>query len=248
MVKVKLNVDPERTVTIPVTKANQDGATNSDYSGVPLNVTFNSGDTEKTFSFAAASDSDNDDGESVKLTFGTMPTGMSEGTTNETVVSITDDDVATDPQVSVQVSFGGYAYAVPEGNLVNVTISLSDDPERTVTIQITKDNQGGASSADYSGVPDSVTFTTGETETSFTFSATQDSVQDAGESVRLTFGDLPDGVTAGSPAEANFSITEGVGGELRHVNLRCHRGRAQCRGDRGVEWPGPQTGGHSPDC
>ena len=211
-VKVKLNVDPERTVTIPVTKANQSGATSADYSGVPGNVTFNSGDTEKTFSFAAATDSDNDDGESVKLTFGTMPTGVSEGTVNETVVSITDDDDTTPATlISVQVSFGGYAYAVPEGSSVEVTMNLSDDPERTVTIPITITRLDGASDDDYSGVPENVTFSSGVTQTSFTFSATQDSVQDGGESVRLTLGDLPDGVTAGSPAEANFSITEGVG-------------------------------------
>ena len=87
-IKVKLDKDPERTVTIPINKANQDGATSADYSGVPENVTFNSGDTEKTFSLAASTDSDNDDGESVKLTFGALPTGVSEGTTNEATVSI----------------------------------------------------------------------------------------------------------------------------------------------------------------
>ena len=44
-----------------------------------------------------------DDGESVKLTFDTdnLPTGVTEGTTKETVVSITDDDVP-----SVTVEFG----------------------------------------------------------------------------------------------------------------------------------------------
>ena len=41
-VKVTLNADPERTVTIPITKANQGGASSVDYSGVPANVTFNS--------------------------------------------------------------------------------------------------------------------------------------------------------------------------------------------------------------
>ena len=61
-VTVTLNAEPERTVTIPITKANKDGATSADYSGVPANVTFNSGDTEAAITFAAAADSDNDDG------------------------------------------------------------------------------------------------------------------------------------------------------------------------------------------
>ena len=41
-VKVKLSADPERTVTIPLTRSNQDSASNSDYS-VPNSVVFNSG-------------------------------------------------------------------------------------------------------------------------------------------------------------------------------------------------------------
>ena len=209
-VKVQLSVAPERTVTVPINKAPQGGVTTADYSGVPTSVTFNSTDTEKTFSFAAASDSVDDDGESVKLTFGTLPTGVTAGTTNESVVSITDDDTTTLPLLSVQVSFGGYAYTVPEGSSVEITINLSDDPERTVTIPINKAPQGGATSADYSGVPENVTFNSGDTQKTFTISASQDSVQDTGESVKLTFGDLPDGVTVGSPAETNLSITEDV--------------------------------------
>ena len=52
-VTVTLSADPERTVTIPITKTDQDGASSADYSGVPASVTFNSGDTEKTFTFTA---------------------------------------------------------------------------------------------------------------------------------------------------------------------------------------------------
>ena len=108
------------------------------------------------------------------------------------------------------MSFGAYAYAVPAGTSVNVTIGLSNDPERTTTIPLTKSNQDGATAADYSGVPETVTFNNGETHKRFTFTATQDSDDDAGESVKLGFDTLPDGVTAGSPAEVTFSIIEGV--------------------------------------
>ena len=167
-VTVTLNADPERTVTIPITKANKDGASN-DYSGVPANVTFNSGDTEAEITFAAASDSDNDDGENVKLGFGALPTGVSEGTTKEATVSITDDDVPT-----VTANFALATYTVDEGSTVTVTVTLNADPERTVTIPITKANQGGASDNDYSGVPANVTFNSGNTEAEITFAAVSD--------------------------------------------------------------------------
>ena len=201
-VKVKLSADPERTVTIPLTKSNQGGASNSDYSNVPGNVVFNSGDTEKTFSFSATQDTENDDGESVKLGFGNLPTGVSAGSTNESTVSITDDDVP-----SVTVSFEESSYTVGEGNSITVKVKLDVDPERTVTIPVTSTGQGGASSSDYS-VPNSVVFNSGDTEKEITFSATADDVDDDGESVKLSFQNLPTGVSAGSPNESTVSITD----------------------------------------
>ena len=203
-VKVKLGADPERTLAIPLTKAIQDGAADNDYSGVPANITFNSGDTEKTFSFSATQDSADDDGESVKLTFAALPADVSEGTNSHTVVSITDDDVP-----SANVSFEQASYTVAEGSSVTVKVKLSADPERTVTIPLTKSGQGGATAADYSGVPVSVVFNSGDTEKTFSFAAASDTDNDDGESVKLGFGSTqPAGVSAGSTAESVVSITD----------------------------------------
>ena len=117
---------------------------------------------------------------------------MSAGTPSETTVNITDDD---DPQVSV--SFGATSYSVAEGGTQTVTVTLSADPERTVTIPLTTMNEGGASNSDYSGVPASVVFASGETAKTITFSATQDTANDDDESVQLGFGNLPTGVIRG---------------------------------------------------
>ena len=235
-VTVTLSADPERTVTIPITKANQDGASSADYSGVPSSVTFNSGDTEKTIIFSAAQDDDNDDGESVKLTLGNLPDGVSAVAPTETTVVITDDD---DPQVTV--SFEQPSYSVPEGGSASVKVTLSADPERTVTIPIETMEQDGASSVDYSGVPSSVTFNSGDTEKSFIFTAAQDDDNDDGESVKLGFGAMPGGVSAGTPTHG-----DGVDhrrrravrdGELRAVKL--HGGRGEHGGGLGDPERGP---------
>ena len=204
LVRVILSADPERTVTIPITSTNQDGASNGDYGGVPASVVFNSGDTEKTFTFTAVNDSVDDDGESVKLGFGTRPAMVSLGATDETVVSIQDDDKPT----SLTVDFGAAAYTVTEGGNVTVKITLNDDPEMDVTIPITPVHENGASNQDYSGVPDSVTFNSGDTEKEFTFTAVNDTEDDDNESVKLTFGTLPTVATAGSTDEAVVSITD----------------------------------------
>ena len=205
LVRVALSADPERTVVIPLTATNQGGATAADYSGVPQSVTFNSGDTAKTFTFAAEADDDNDDGESVLLSFGaSLPADVTAGTPDSSIVSITDDDVP-----GVTVSFGQSAYTVAEGGTQTVTVTLSADPERTIIIPIEKTDQGGADSTDYSGVPSSVTFNAGEMSKPFTISATQDTVDDDDESVKLGFGTMPDErVNAGIHAEATVAITD----------------------------------------
>ena len=212
-VKVILSADPERTVTIPIDKTNQGEASNSDYSGLPVNVAFDSGETEKTFTFTATHDTVDDDGESVKLTFGTLPTRVSEGATVESVVRIIDDD---DPEVTVRFEKGSYTVAESDDtstpddkeNEVTVKVVLNADPERTVIILIDKTNQDDASSADYSDLPDSVTFNSGETEKGFTFTATHDTVDDDGESVKLTFGTLPTRVSEGATTETTIRIDD----------------------------------------
>ena len=202
-VAIMLSADPERTVTIPLTATGQGGATSADYS-VPNSVVFDAGDTEKTFTFTATDDSIDDDGESVKLGFGSsLPARITVGTPSETTVSITDDDVP-----SVTVSFEQDAYAVVEGSTVAVKVILSADPERTVTIPLLRLNQGGASSSDYSGVPQDVIFDSGDTEKTFDFEAIQDTDNDDGESVRVSFGTLPDQVAAGTHSGTTVSITD----------------------------------------
>ena len=73
-----LDPDPERTVTIPITKANQGTASDADYSGVPANVVFGP-DELRTFMVRATDDAIDDDGESVQLGFGVLPIGCEHG-------------------------------------------------------------------------------------------------------------------------------------------------------------------------
>ena len=219
-VTVTLNADPERTVTIPITTTDQDGASSADYSGVPASITFNAGDTEVDINFSAASDSVDDDGESVKLTFGnTLPAGVSAGNTDEAVVTITDDDVP-----SVEVSFEQGSYTVDEGSSVTVTVTLSADPERTVTVPLTTIEQDGATVDDYSGVPPSVSFTSGQTEKSLTFTAVQDEDDEDAEDVTLGFGALPDGVRARTPVQATVTIIDSLRVSFGASRYEAHEG------------------------
>ena len=204
-VTVELSAAPERSVSVPLTHAAQGDTTAADYSGVPTSVTFAADETEQTFTFTAAADDVDDDGDSVLLGFGTpLPDGVSAGATATSTVSITDDDVP-----SVQVSFGASSYTVAEGSSLTVTVELDIAPEREVEVALTHTAQGDTTDADYSGVPTSVTFASDETSKTFSFAAAPDEVDDDGDSVVLGFGSsLPASVTAGSPATATVNITD----------------------------------------
>ena len=203
-VEVELSSDPKSAITIPITTMGEGGATSADYSGVPQSVTFNRGETTKTVTFPTTQDAVDDDGESVKLAFGSMPhSGVSAVTPNETTVNITDDD-----HPEVEVEFGASAYTVAEGASQSITVTLKADPERTLIIPIEATGQDGATAADYS-VPSSVTFNDGEMEKSFTFTATQDNIDDDNESVQLGFGTMPDTrVSLGTTDDVTLSITD----------------------------------------
>ena len=128
----------------------------------------------------------------------------------------------------VAVSFAPNLYILDEGGTWSIFVFLSDDPGREVIIPITATGLGGAIPADYSGVPQTVTFSREdecfdsdgdiiedgicyETSKYFTFMAEQDADDDDGESVLLGFGaPLPAGVSAGWPATETVTITDGA--------------------------------------
>ena len=99
-IKVKLSADPERDVMIALEFTTElDGATDADYSldddpdANALTLTFEEGEEEQSFTFKSLTDNDEDDGETVTITFvdsmtSPLPDRVTEGTTNEAVVTI----------------------------------------------------------------------------------------------------------------------------------------------------------------
>ena len=188
----------------------QGGASESDYSGWPSSVTFQPGRTAVTFTITATDDSDDDDGESILLQFGTeFPEDLQVDRHGQTTVHLKDDDGSS----AVRVSFGAENYTAVEGGATaTVQVRLNAAPGRSVTVPLTRENLG-ASNSDYSGVPQDVTFGSNETQKTFTVTATDDSLDDDHESVKLGFGTLPAAVTAGSPGNATMALEDNDGVE-----------------------------------
>ena len=113
---------------------------------------------------------------------------------------------ATDPGTRVTVwlspppgvSFESPHYSAYEaGEGAPVTVTLTPAPSTSVTIPISATGQDGATSADWRGIPSSLTFAAGERSKTFTVTAVEDVAADEGESVLLEFGTLPSGTPAG---------------------------------------------------
>ena len=108
---------------------------------------------------------------------------------------------------NVKVSFGAATYSVTEGMTASVVVNLDMDPRRTVTIPLTVMNVSPTTSSDYTISATSVTFESGETSKTVTFTATLDrTAAEPDETVKLGFGTLPSGVTAGSTSSTEVTI------------------------------------------
>ena len=194
---VRLATEPTANVTVTITGITGDVRLDT------TSMTFTAGDwdTAQTVTVAAVDDTVDDDGESVTLVH-TASGGGYDDLAASLTVTITDND---DPRVTV--SFEQGSYSVAEGSSVEVTVVLSAAPERQVVVPITHVGRDGATAADYSGVPSSVTFEAGDTSKTFTFTAASDDIDDDGDSVALGFGTpLPERVTAGTTATATVTI------------------------------------------
>ena len=94
-------------------------------------MTFPTGQTERTITFTAEQDPDDDDGESVLLGFGTLPARVSAGAT--ATVSITDDD---GPGVNVTPQM----LRVVQGRSATYRVTLNTRPTGNVTVTPASDN------------------------------------------------------------------------------------------------------------
>ena len=177
-VTVTLSADPERTVVIPLTHTPQGSTTSADYSGVPANVTFSTGDMSQTITFTATQDDVDDGGKSVLLGFGTtLPGGVSLGTTTTTTVNITDDDGAG-------VTVSNNSLDITEGSSGTYTIVLDSQPTATVTVTINDPTDNTDVTAD----PASLTFasTDWSTPQTVTVNAAQDADADENDTATVT--------------------------------------------------------------
>ena len=114
-----------------------------------------------------------------------------------------------------------------EGNEVSITVQLlNTEFKQSIEIAILTTNGDGVTSDDYSGVPESVVFQPGQVLKSFLVKANKDELFEYDETVALSFGPLPSGLTGASPSSTTIVIqdlfgepTISIGNGLAYENL-----------------------------
>ena len=109
------------------------------------------------------------------------------------------------------VTFSADTYDAHEGGgaaTVSVWLLRHFDREREVTIPINVERMGGATRADtistYTSIPSTITFKPGQTAQTFRVAALDDSVDDDGEWLKLSFGELPERVSEGVESTCHY--------------------------------------------
>ncbi len=186
-VSVRLSEPAGREIRVPLMKMDR-GSGASDYSGVPRNLVFSGADTERSFTFMAADDSEDDDGESVEIRFDELPEGIIASDVQTTSITILDDDMEKLPSVSLTVS----PDLVLEGTRESVTVTarFENGTTRDVpTVVLISVSPGTASASDFESVsafeliiPPSMTSATG----SFVLVPLDDGVREENEIVLVS--------------------------------------------------------------
>ena len=173
---------------------------------MPAILIFSPGETEREFTFAATDDSDDDDGESVKLGFGTtLPAAVTAGTPSEATVNITDDELN-----QLVAQFGQATYSGREGGRIrpNFGVSLDKATDRDLTFNFLLTFQNGPSSGVFNATLRSITVFEGNAGSYTTLRLRENQIDDDGRTVTYTFDTLPEGVTLGTPSEAVITIQD----------------------------------------
>ena len=205
-VTVTLGAAPAATVTVPLQATRGVGLEASEYSGVPASVIFNAGETSKSFTVTTVEDTADEPNAVLTLAFGPLPAGYIVGTHAELALTVVDDD-----HPIVSATFDRATATVSEGGTVAVTVNLSQAPEREVVLPLVATRGANFAADEVAGVPASVTIAADATQAGFTVTFADDAEEEGNETLTLTFGPRPAGVTSGANPQLVLTVTDDDG-------------------------------------
>jgi hypothetical protein len=183
------------TITIPLTIAGTATDT-EDFTTTSLEVEIGTGETSATFDISIIDDEDAEDDETIILAFGTLPDMILAGTESATLTIEDNDEAPFEATVSVEAA----EETISEGDEIAIfTISLDTENTTGEAITIPFEISGTAvGSEDYTSPTLEVQINDGETSATVEIQIIDDEDGESDETIILTLGTLPDGLTEDS--------------------------------------------------
>ena len=204
-ITAQLSAVSGRDVTVPFTVNGSSTATGggTDYSITSSPITITEGSTTADITVTIATDSSDENNETVIVDMGT-PVGASQGATTTHTVTITDDDA--EPTVSFTSASQATA---DESGTATITAQLSVVSGKTITVPFTVNGSSTATGGgtDYSITSSPITITAGNASEDITVTITTDPDIEPDETVIVDMG-TPTNASQGATTTHTLTITD----------------------------------------
>ncbi|MCB0208432.1 MAG: DUF5123 domain-containing protein [Anaerolineae bacterium] len=191
------------TVTVDYASTDNTATAGSDYTDVTTGtLIFPANTTVQTFTVPISNDAILEGAETVTLTLSNPISGsLVNAINNPAVLTILDDEAVT-------ADFSSTDYSVDESaGTATITVTLSATVTQDVGVDYLTSDGTATAGSDYTTAGDTLTFTTGITQQTFTVPILEDSLFEADETVILTLLN-PNLVNIGTTSPATLTITD----------------------------------------
>ncbi len=169
----------------------------------------------QSFDLTVIDDTDVEGNETIDISLGAVTGGAALGSPSTATVTISDNDVS--PVGSVAFSASGYSVA-EDGSSIQVTVNRSGGSAGAVSIDYATANGTATAGSDYQPANGVLSWADGEGGAkSFGVTVTDDSDDEANETVSLSLSNPVGGVVLGSPSAATLTINDNDGSPIGSV-------------------------------
>ncbi len=192
-ITVELSYAVTQTVTVDYATSDDDATAGSDYTATSGTLTFDPGDTSKTFTVDILDDGAGEDDERVDLTLSNPSANAWLGSDDTATLKIEDDEP--------RVQFSENSYTVNEdAGTATITVELSRSFTDTVTVDYATSDNGASDGIDYTGVSGTLIFSPTVTSQTFDISILNDNLGERDERVRLKLSNPSSNASVGNSA------------------------------------------------
>ncbi|MCA8938839.1 MAG: VCBS repeat-containing protein, partial [Planctomycetes bacterium] len=198
-IQVSLSNPYQQVVSVAYASGGGSATAGVDYTAVNGTLTFQPGETSKSFDIAISDDAQQESSETVTLTI-SGPSNATLGAITNAVLTILDNDA-----MGLTLSYDSASITVDEDAMTaTVTVELNQAPGTTVTVDYATSNGTASAGNDYTASSGTLTFMASETSKSFTIDISDDSLDEDDETITVT---LSNAMGASLPGTATATVT-----------------------------------------